>query len=205
MTEFERITKMYEFEENAFRQGFTCFAGLDEAGRGPLAGPVVAAACILSRGTIIEGLNDSKKISEKNRERLYFEIIDKSVSYGIGFSKHTEIDEVNILNATKLAMKRAISQLNPQPDYLLLDAIELKDIDLPQIPIIKGDSLSFSIAAASILAKVTRDRLMKDISEKYPEYRFEKHKGYGTKEHYEAIKAHGLCEIHRKTFTKGYW
>jgi len=205
MDELLRIEKMYFYERQAWAQGFIAIAGIDEAGRGPLAGPVVAASCILPEDAIIIGLNDSKKISEKKRESLYEEIIEKAVSFGVGYSNHLEIDEINILNATKRAMARAVSKLNPKPDYLLIDAVKLVEVDIPQNPIIKGDSLSFSIAAASIIAKVTRDRLMIEISEKYPEYNFSKHKGYGTKEHYDAIKLNGLCEIHRKTFTKGYW
>ena len=205
MDELLRIEKMYEYEKAARLQGHIVIAGVDEAGRGPLAGPVVAAACVLREGTIIIGLNDSKKVSEKKRDLLFDQVKNQAITYGIGFSSHIEIDEINILNATKLAMRRAIMQLDPVPDLLLMDAIELKDVNIQQIPIIKGDSLSFSIAAASILAKVTRDRLMIEISEKYPEYLFAKHKGYGTSEHYDAIRANGLCDIHRRSFTKGYW
>jgi len=205
MDELQRMDAMLHYEKLARHSGFFVIAGIDEAGRGPLAGPVVAAACVLPDNPIFVGLNDSKKVSGKNRNRLFDEIIERAITYGIGFADHKEIDEINILNATKKAMERAMAQLQPQPDFLLLDAVELKSVPIKQQAIIKGDSLSFSIAAASILAKVTRDRLMVQLSTIYPQYNFAKHKGYGTKEHYEAIQLHGLCEIHRKTFTKGYW
>jgi len=204
MDELLRIETMLHYEKLARHSGFVVIAGIDEAGRGPLAGPVVAAACVLHEQPIFIGLNDSKKVSEKNRNRLFDEIIEKAITFGIGLADHKEIDEINILNATKKAMERAIAQLNPLPDFLLIDAVRLSNVAIQQRSITKGDSLSFSIAAASILAKVTRDRLMVELSELYPQYNFAKHKGYGTKEHYEAIKLHGLCAIHRRTFTKGY-
>jgi len=205
MTELERVLEMHKFEQETRTKGYQLIAGIDEAGRGPLCGPVVAAACILPENVFIQGLDDSKKLNELKRERLYHEITEKAICFGIGQASHVEIDEINILNATKLAMKRAVMQLSPQPDFLLIDAVKLTEIDLPQLPIIKGDALSFSIAAASILAKVTRDRLITELSKDFPEYNFAKHKGYGTKEHYVAIEKHGLCSIHRRSFTKKYW
>lgn len=176
--------------------------GVDEAGRGPLAGPVCAAAVILPRGLEIPGLNDSKKLSAKKRDVLFDIIVENAVSYGIAFASHEEIDELNILNATFLAMNRAIEKLTPVPTLAIVDGNTVKGIDYPAKSIIGGDGKSASIAAASILAKVSRDRLMLELAEKYPQYGFEKHKGYGTKLHYQALREYGPCPIHRLTFLK---
>lgn len=193
----------YSFECEKQAEGYKLICGIDEAGRGPLAGDVFAAAVILPAGVEIEGLNDSKKLSEKKREALFDVIIEKAVSYGIGRASAEEIDEINILNATFLAMRRAISVLNQTPDFCLVDGNQnIRELSLPQQPVIKGDSLSPSIAAASILAKVSRDRYMKEITKDYPQYAFEKHKGYGTKLHYEMLEKHGISDIHRKSFLK---
>jgi ribonuclease HII len=189
------------FEQNAYGSGYRSVAGLDEAGRGPLAGPVVAAAVILPWGLLIPGLTDSKKVPEAERERLFDVIRQQAVCYGVGIVDEQTIDEVNILQATIIAMEKALAALSPQPDYLLLDAITLPRVRLPQKPIIQGDCRSHSISAASILAKVTRDRLMVDLHGKYPQYNFHKHKGYGTREHMELLREHGPCEAHRKSFS----
>jgi len=188
------------FETEARRCGYRLVAGLDEAGRGPLAGPVVAAAVMLPRRCLLAGLNDSKQLTEAERERLYDEIRKRAVGIGVGQASEREIDEMNILEATRLAMGRAIQALPSVPDYLLLDAIELPAIHLPQRAIIKGDALSVSIAAASVIAKVTRDRLMGDYHRQYPQYNFLVHKGYGTAEHLRMLAEHGPCAIHRRSF-----
>jgi ribonuclease HII len=180
--------------------GLIC--GVDEAGRGPLAGPVCAAAVILPRGLEIPELNDSKKLTEKKREKLYEIITEKAISYGIAFADHNEIDSLNILNATFIAMNRAISQLEPPPALALIDGNTVKGIEYPAQAIVGGDGKCASIAAASILAKVTRDRFMVEMAEKYPQYGFERHKGYGTKLHYQALREYGASPIHRKTFLK---
>lgn len=194
---------MLEFEEKFYKEGKILIAGVDEAGRGPLAGPVCAAAVILPEDCEIEGLNDSKKISEKKRELLFDVIIEKALAYSIAFGSVKEIEEYNILEATYIAMNRAINGLNIKPDFALIDGNRVpKGIGIPCETIVKGDAKSCSIAAASILAKVTRDRLMLEYDKKYPEYLFSAHKGYGTKAHYEAIKQHGVCEIHRLSFLK---
>jgi len=202
--EFERIAAMYAFERKAYEEGCKFVAGVDEAGRGPLAGPVVAAVVILPENAFIHGLNDSKKLTPKQRESLYDEIIEKAVAFSIGIVDEKQIDSINILNATKAAMEKAISSLKPQPDILFIDAMELENIKIRQVSIIKGDSRSASIAAASIIAKVTRDRMIDELDEVYPQYGFKKHKGYGTKEHIEAIKKYGICPIHRISFTKKF-
>lgn len=193
----------FELERIALSEGYKYVCGVDEAGRGPLAGPVCAAAVILPDGLEIEGLNDSKKISEKKREQLFDVITEKAIAYSIAFGTVEEIEQVNILNATFLAMNRAIEGLNIKPDFALIDGNRVpKDIKIPCKTVIKGDGKSYSVAAASILAKVTRDRLLLDADKKYPQYGFAKHKGYGTKAHYEAIKQYGICELHRPSFLK---
>ena len=190
-------------EEKARANGYKYICGVDEAGRGPLAGPVCAAAVILPQNCIIDGLNDSKKLSEKKREQLYDIIISTAVSYCISYASVEEIEQYNILGATFLAMNRAIEGLTVKPDFALIDGNRVpKDIKIDCETVIKGDSKSYSVAAASILAKVSRDRLMLKYDEMYPEYGFKKHKGYGTKDHYTAIKQNGICEIHRVSFLK---
>ena len=191
----------YSFEKEKINNGFNLVAGVDEAGRGPLAGPVCAAAVILPIDCEIEGLDDSKKISEKKREKLYDIIIEKAVAYNIQLVDNVVIDDINILNATYLAMTNAVNNLEIMPDFVLIDGNRLPpQLKIPSEAIVKGDSKSMSIAAASILAKVTRDRLMLELAKKYPEYEFERHKGYGTKLHCEKLREFGPCEIHRKTF-----
>lgn len=193
----------YEFEKAAVNSGFSCICGVDEAGRGPLAGPVCAAAVILPEGAVIEGLDDSKKLTEKKRERLYDIINQTAVAYSVAYGTLEEIETVNILEATYLAMNRAIEGLTVKPDFALIDGNRVpRGIKIPCETIVKGDSKSMSVAAASVLAKVTRDRLMLEYDKKYPEYNFKKHKGYGTKEHTELIKQYGPCEIHRLSFLK---
>ncbi|NTV90510.1 MAG: ribonuclease HII [Clostridiales bacterium] len=202
--EILRFETMSRYEQEAIESGYKLIGGVDEVGRGPLAGPVVTSCVILPQGVFISGLNDSKKLSAAVRDRLFDEISEKAVAIGIGIVDEKCIDEINILNATKKAMKIAISQLEPQPDLLLIDAVRLEDVDIKQLSIIKGDALSISIAAASVIAKVTRDRMMEEIDAEYPQYGFSKHKGYGTKEHIDAIKKNGLCPIHRVSFTKNF-
>lgn len=193
----------YEFEKAAVNSGFSCICGVDEAGRGPLAGPVCAAAVILPAGAVIEGLDDSKKLTEKKREKLYDIIKQTAVAYSVAYGTLEEIETVNILEATYLAMNRAIEGLTVKPDFALIDGNRVpRGIKIPCETIVKGDSKSMSVAAASVLAKVTRDRLMLEYDKKYPEYNFKKHKGYGTKEHTELIKQYGPCEIHRLSFLK---
>lgn len=193
----------YEFEKAAVNSGFSCICGVDEAGRGPLAGPVCAAAVILPEGAVIAGLDDSKKLTEKKREGLYDIIKETAVAYSVAYGTLEEIETVNILEATYLAMNRAIEGLSVKPDFALIDGNRVpRGIKIPCETIVKGDSKSMSVAAASVLAKVTRDRLMLEYDKKYPEYNFKKHKGYGTKEHTELIKQYGPCEIHRLSFLK---
>ena len=200
-----RVSKMRELEDEKHAAGFKYIAGVDEAGRGPLAGPVYAAAVILPENTYIEGINDSKKLSAAKREKLYDEIIEKAAAYHISAVDEEVIDEINILNATFEAMKNAVSQLTPSADYVLIDGNRMPpDMPIPGETVVKGDSKSISIAAASILAKVSRDRYISEQDKLYPGYGFAKHKGYGTKQHIEAIKQLGPCKIHRKTFIKNF-
>ena len=201
----EEPMDLWVYEREAFDAGIKLVCGVDEAGRGPLAGPVCAAAVILPPGLDIPGLNDSKKLTDKKRRELYDIMIEQAVSYGIAFASEQEIDEINILQATFLAMERAMQKLSPQPELALIDGNRTKDFGLPVRTIVKGDSLSASIAAASILAKVTRDRLMEEYDAQYPQYGFAVHKGYGTKRHYEALREYGACEIHRQTFLKKFY
>lgn len=198
-------TNMWEIEQEFYARGYTAICGVDEAGRGPLAGPVCAAAVILPKGLEIPGLNDSKKLTDKKRRELFPLIKEQAVAYGIGLASHEEIDEINILQATFLAMQRAIDQLEGKADFALIDGNREKDFGIPVQTVVKGDSLSASIAAASILAKVTRDDLMLEMAKEYPEYGFEVHKGYGTKAHYAALTAHGPSPIHRMTFLKKFY
>lgn len=191
-----------KYEQLAAEKGFKAVCGIDEAGRGPLAGPVVAAAVILPYNVELDGVNDSKKLTEKRREALFENIKEKAIAYGIGIASEKEIDDLNILNATFLAMSRAVDALKVPADFAYVDGNRIKGLSIPAECVVKGDGKVLSIAAASILAKVTRDRIMCQMAEEYPEYSFEKHKGYGTKAHYEAIVAHGICQIHRKTFLK---
>ncbi|MBQ3257207.1 MAG: ribonuclease HII [Oscillospiraceae bacterium] len=193
---------LWELENELFDSGIGMLCGVDEAGRGPLAGPVCAAACILPRGLEIEGLNDSKKLTEKRRDALYDVITEKAVAYGIAFATVEEIEELNILGATYLAMNRAIGQLSVKPELALIDGNRNAGIEVPSQTVVKGDSKCADIAAASILAKVTRDRYMLELDKEYPMYGFGKHKGYGTKDHYAAIREHGMCPAHRPSFLK---
>ena len=196
---------LWEIENECFSKGYQVICGVDEAGRGPLAGPVCAAAVILPRDIEIEGLNDSKKLTDKKRRELYPIIKEAAVAYGIAFASHEEIDEINILQATYLAMERAMDALSVHPDLALIDGNRARDFGLPVKTVIHGDSLSASIAAASVLAKVTRDKYMEEMAVKYPQYGFEIHKAYGTKAHYEALRTYGPCEIHRKSFLKKFY
>lgn len=203
--EIERLNKLKEIENDLYEKGMEYIAGIDEAGRGPLAGPVVVASVIMPKDSFIEGVNDSKKISEKKREKLYEQIIEEAVSYSVAIIDEKKIDEINILNATKLGLTNCIEDTKIKPNIILVDALEhINTKGIPYMSIIKGDSKSYSIAAASIIAKVTRDRIMRQWDEVYPEYDFEKHKGYGTSKHIEAIKKYGLSPIHRRSFTKKF-
>ena len=194
-----RLEQMLRYEKELYQAGYQTIAGIDEVGRGPLAGPVVAAAVILPPGCKIKGLNDSKKIPKKKHMAIYQAIMDQALAIGIGIMDNTVIDQVNIYEATKLAMKEALSKLSLKPDYLLIDAMKL-DVEIPQESIIKGDANSLSIAAASIVAKVTRDKLMADYDKEFPGYDFAKNAGYGTKSHLQGLERNGVTPIHRKTF-----
>lgn len=196
------MTVLWELENSIYDEGYSLICGVDEAGRGPLAGPVYAAAVILPRGLVIDGLNDSKKLTEAKRDALFDEIKEKALSYSIAFSTVDEIESLNILGATMLAMNRAIEGLTLTPQLALIDGNRDKNIKVNSRTVIKGDAKCADIAAASILAKVSRDRYMLEMAEKYPEYNFDKHKGYGTKLHYEALREFGPCEIHRPSFLR---
>lgn len=207
MTEKEeqRLIKLKEIEKEIYEDGIKYICGIDEAGRGPLAGPVVVASAIMPKDSMIEGVNDSKKISEKKRERIYEEIIKEAISYGVGIIDENKIDEINILQATKLGLTNSIKELEVVPEIILVDALRgINTCNIPYKSIIKGDALSYSIASASIIAKVTRDRIMLGYDKIYPEYGFAKNKGYGTAEHINAIKKYGLCPIHRRSFVKNF-
>lgn len=192
----------FEFEKEAISKGYKFVCGIDEAGRGPLCGPVCAAAVILPVDCEIDGINDSKKLSEKKREAIFDVIKDKAIAYSVSMVDAKTVDEINILQATFLAMRTAVEELSVKADYALIDGNQKPGLSIPQQTVVKGDAKSVSIAAASILAKVSRDRYMKEIDGKYPEYQFAKHKGYGTKLHYEMIEQYGICEEHRKSFLK---
>ena len=200
--ERKNIKMDYTYEHDAYLRGCTAVCGIDEAGRGPLAGPVYAAAVLLPEGLVMDGLNDSKKLSEKKRELLFPVIQENALAFGIGFADEKEIDEINILQATFLAMRRAFDAMQRRCDYVLIDGNRMPPMPVPGEAVVKGDAKSPSIAAASILAKVSRDRVMLEYAKQYPEYQFEKHKGYGTKAHVEALRAFGPSPIHRRTFLK---
>ena len=201
--EEERLKVLKQQENELRKKGFNKICGIDEAGRGPLAGPVVIASVIMPADSMIEGVNDSKKVSEKKREILYDKIIEQAISYGVAIIGQDEIDEINILNATKKGLTISLQELTIRPDLILVDALEHIDtIGIPYESIIKGDAKCYSISCASIIAKVTRDRIMREWDKVYPEYNFAQHKGYGTAKHIEAIKQYGLCPIHRRSFTK---
>lgn len=199
------MTDLWEIERGLYSQDVQTICGVDEAGRGPLAGPVCAAAVILPRDCEIEGLNDSKKLSDAKRRALFPVICEKAIAYGIGWASEQEIDEINILQATFLAMQRAIDSLRVRPDLALVDGNRAKDFGLPVQTVVKGDSRSANIAAASVLAKVSRDDVMDQMAKEYPQYGFEVHKGYGTKRHYDALREFGASPIHRKTFLKKFY
>ena len=201
--ELERLTKIKKIEKDLYNKGFNNICGIDEAGRGPLAGPVVVAGVIMPKDSMIEGINDSKKISEKKREKLYDLIIEEAISYSVAIIGQDVIDDINILNATKEGVTKVVDGLDVKPDLIIIDALNhINTRGIPYEPIIKGDAKCYNIAAASILAKVTRDRIMREWDEVYPQYGFVQHKGYGTAKHIQAIKEYGLTPIHRRSFTK---
>ena len=201
--EIERLTKLKEIEKELYEKGFDSICGIDEAGRGPLAGPVVVAGVIMPRDSMIEGVNDSKKVSEKKREKLYDIILEEAISYSVAIIGQDIIDKISILNATKQGVTEVVDGLDIKPDLILVDALEhINTRGIPYEPIIKGDAKCYNIAAASIIAKVTRDRIMREWDEIYPQYGFINHKGYGTAKHMAAIREYGLCPIHRRSFTK---
>ena len=201
--ELERLTNLKLIEKDLYKKGFKNICGIDEAGRGPLAGPVVVAGVIMPEDSMIEGVNDSKKVSEKKREKLYDLILEEAISYSVAIIGHDVIDDINILNATKRGVTEVVEGLDIKPDLIIIDALEhINTKGIPYESIIKGDAKCYNIAAASIIAKVTRDRIMRKYDEIYPQYGFINHKGYGTAKHISAIKEYGLCPIHRKSFTK---
>ena len=203
--EIERLNLLKQEERKLYENNINYICGIDEAGRGPLAGPVVVGAVILPKDSFIEGVNDSKKVSEKKREKLFEEITNEAIAYSVGIVDQKKIDEINILNATKLGVKIALEGLKQKPDVIMVDALNNMDtLGIPYISVIKGDAKNYSIAAASIIAKVTRDRIMKEWDEVYPIYGFAKHKGYGTAEHIKVIKENGPCILHRKSFIKNF-
>ena len=203
--EEERLKLLKEYENKLHEEGIEFIAGIDEAGRGPLAGPVVVGAVIMKPDSFIEGVNDSKKISESKREKLYEQITEEAIAWSVGIVTEKEIDEINILNATKKALEKALEGLEVRPDRLVVDALEHIDTKgIPYTSVIKGDAKIYSISAASIIAKVTRDRIMREYDEVYPEYGFAKHKGYGTAAHISAIKTYGPCPLHRRSFIKNF-
>ena len=201
--ELERLTKLKEIEKDLYEKGFNNICGIDEAGRGPLAGPVVVAGVIMPKDSMIEGINDSKKVSEKKREKLYDLILEEAISYSVAIIGQDVIDEINILNATKEGVTKVVEGLDVKPDLIVVDALEhINTKGIPYESIIKGDAKCYNIAAASIIAKVTRDRIMRTWDEVYPQYGFSRHKGYGTAEHIAAIKEYGICPLHRLSFVK---
>ena len=203
--EEERLAKLKEMERELYQKGFQKICGIDEAGRGPLAGPVVIAGVIMPPDSKIEGVNDSKKVAEKKREKLYDLILEEAISYSVAIIGQDVIDEINILNATKQGVTKVVEELNIKPDLILVDALtQINTKGIPYESIVKGDAKCYSIAAASIIAKVTRDRIMREWEEVYPQYGFSGHKGYGTAKHIAAIKEYGLCPIHRRSFTKNF-
>ncbi len=203
--EEERLKNLKNYENELREKGFKYICGIDEAGRGPLAGPVVVASVILPENSMIEGINDSKKVSEKKREKLYDLIIEEAISYGVGIIGQDEIDDINILNATKKGLTLSLQELTKRPDLIIVDALsKINTLGIPYESIIKGDAKCYSISAASIIAKVTRDRIMREWDKVFPQYGFATHKGYGTSAHINAIKEYGICPIHRKTFVKNF-
>ena len=203
--EQERLTKLKEIEKDLYQKGFQKICGIDEAGRGPLAGPVVVAGVIMPEDSMMEGINDSKKVSEKKREKLYDLILEEAISYSVAIIGQDVIDEINILNATKQGVTSVVEELEVKPDLIIVDALtHINTKGIPYDSIVKGDAKCYNIAAASIIAKVTRDRIMRQWDEIYPQFGFAQHKGYGTAKHIEAIKEYGLCPIHRRSFTKNF-
>ena len=203
--EFKRLTELKSIEKELYNKGFEKICGIDEAGRGPLAGPVVVAGVIMPKESMIEGVNDSKKVSEKKREKLYDIILEEAISYSVAIIGQDIIDEINILNATKQGVTKVVEELDVQPDLILVDALtHINTKGIPYDSIIKGDAKCYNIAAASIIVKVTRDRIMRQWDEIYPQYGFINHKGYGTAKHIEALKQYGPCPIHRKSFIKNF-